>query len=345
MMATMATDLHAIPREVWRRFVDGSGLDRVELMRYFRPLKTIQLDPVTAQEDADNQRQRFQRLIVELFPLDRVEAFIATHLEARTYPHIRAFDLNAGFMRLLENALAREAEPVQAPFDLEAERMGRYGKPRLDASEYRYAVKLLQWRPGLALATLFLRGFLVMWALALAEASRSSLNAEQAPSFGFFFSSWNQGSLVTALYPSIALHLRPRIELGGKRIDEPAFTRPLMSEVMSWLTAKGFFAHQATIESCGYKARLSCAATGILNQALGKRGWLNTIFDKVVEDQRIPIMSKYLERVVVRGNRLAAFADRARASGSAEWSCSLQIDERFNYGNALGSGREPNLRE
>lgn len=323
-MATMATDLHAIPREVWRRFVDGGGLDHVELMRYFRPLTTIRLDPVTAQEEADNQRRRFQRLIVELFPLDRVEAFIATHLQARTYPDIRAFDLNAGLMRPLENALTREAEPVQAPFDLDAERMGR-GKPRFDASEYAYAVQLLQLRPGLALATLFLRGYLVIWARALGEASRSSLNAEQAPSFSFFLNSWGQGTLVTALYPSIALHLRPRIELTGKRIDEPAFTRPLMSEVMSWLTAKGFFAHQTTVESCGYEARLSCAATGMLNQALGRRGWLNTIFDKVVEDQGIPLMSRCLQRVVVRGNRLAAFAARAPASGPAEWSWSFSL--------------------
>jgi hypothetical protein len=321
----MATDLHAIPRDVWRRFVDGGGLDRVELMRYFQPLKTIRLAPVTAQEEVDNQRQRFKRLIVELFPLDRVEAFIVTQLDARTYPSIRAFDLNAGLMRPLENALAREAEPVRAPFDLEAERMGRYGKPRLDASEYGYAVRLLQLRPGLALATLFLRGFLVIWARALGEASRSSLSAEQAPSFSFFLNSWGQGTLVTALYPSIALHLQPRIDLGGQRIDEPAFTRPLMSEVMSWLTAKGFFAHQATVESCGYEARLSCAATGFLNLALGKRGWLNTIFDKVVEDQRLPLMSTCLERVVGRGNRLAGFVERARASGPAEsWSFSLR---------------------
>jgi len=213
---------------------------------------------------------------------------------------------------------------VQAPFDLEAERLGRYGKARLDASEYRYAVQLLQLRPGLALATMFLRGFLEMWAHALGEASRSSLNGEQAPSFGFFFTSWNQGSLVTILYPSIALHLRPRIELGGKRIDEPAFTRPLMSEVMSWLTAKGFFARQATVEWHGYEARLSCAAAGMLNQALGKRGWLNTIFDKVVEDQRKPLMSTYLEQVVVRGNQLVAFAEQARASGSADSSSSLR---------------------
>jgi hypothetical protein len=97
-----------------------------------------------------------------------------------------------------------------------------------------------------------------------------------------------------------------------------------MTEGMSWLTAKGFFARQATVEACGYEARLSCAATGILNQGLGKRGWLNTIFDNVVEDQRIPLMSRYLERVVMRGNRLAAFAERTPASGSAEWSCSLR---------------------
>jgi hypothetical protein len=325
MMATMATDLHAIPRRVWRRFVDGGGLDRVELMRYFRPLTTIRLDRVTAQEEANNQRQRFQRLIVELFPLDRVEEFIAAHLVARTYPSMRTFDFNAGLMRLLEKAFAREAESVQAPFDLEAERMGRYGKPGFDTSEYRYAVQLLQLRPGLALATLFLRGFLVIWARALGEASRSSLNAEQAPSFSFFLNNWNQGSLVTALYPAIALHLRPRIELGGKRIEEPAFTRPLMSDVMSWLTGKGYFARQATVESCGYEARLSCAATGILNQALGKRGWLNTIFDKVVEDQRLPLITRCLDRVVWRGNRLATFAERARAPGSAEWSYSLRL--------------------
>ncbi len=323
-MAAMATDLHAIPREVWRGFVDGGGLDRVELLRYPRALTTIRLDPATAQEEADNQRQRFKHLIVELFPLDRVEAFIATLLEASTYPRLQAFDLDAGLMQPLENTLAREAEPVQAPFDLEAERIGPYGKSRLDASEYRYAVQLLQLRPGLALATMFLRGFLVIWARALGEASRYSLNAEQTPSFRFFFTSWNQGSLVTILYPSIALHLRPRIELGGKRIDEPAFTRPLMSEVMSWLTAKRFFARQATVEWHGYEARLSCAANGMLNQALGKRGWLNTIFDKVVEDQRIPLMSTYLEQVVVRGNRLAAFAERARASGSADSSSSLR---------------------
>jgi hypothetical protein len=323
-MATMATDLHAIPREVWRRFVDGGGLDRVELMRYVRPLTTIRLDPATAQEEVNNQRQRFSRLIVELFPLDRVEAFIATHLEAKTYPTMGAFDLNAGLKRLLENELASQAGPVQAPFDLESERMGKYGKPRFDGSEYRYAVQLLQLRPGLALATLFLRGFLVIWARALGEASRGSLNAEQAPSFSFFFNSWNQGALVTVLYPAIALHLRPRIELGGKRIEEPAFTRPLMSEVMSWLTAKGFFARQVTVESCGYEAKVPCAATGFLSQALGKRGWLNTIFDKVVEDQRVPVMSTYLERVVGRGNALAAFADQARGSGSAGWSYSLR---------------------
>ena len=305
----MTTDFHAIPREVWRGFVDGGGLDRVEPMRYLKPMLTIRLDPATAQQEADDQRQRFKRLIVELFPLERVEAFIAALLDAGMYPRLQASDLDAGLMQLLEKMLAHEAEPVQAPFDLAAERMGQYGKPRFDAQEYRYAVQLLELRPGLALATMFLRGVLVTWARALlAEASRSSLNAEQEPSFKFFFGSWYQAPLVTILYPSIALHLKPRIELGGKRIDEPAFTRPLMSEVLSWLTVKGFFARQATVEWHGYDAGMSCAAAGMLNQALGKRGWLNTIFDKMVEDQRIPLMSTYLEQVVERGNRLAAFA-------------------------------------
>jgi hypothetical protein len=312
-MPAMATDLHAIPREVWRGFVDGGGLDRVELLRYSRPLTTVRLDPATAQVEADDQRQRFKQLIVDLFPLDRVEAFIATLLETSTYPRLQAFDFDAGLTQLLEKPFVHEVEPLQAPFDLEVERMGQYGKPRLDVAEYRYAVQLLQLRPGLALAIMFLRSFFVIWARALAEASRSSLNAEQAPSFKFFFDSWNQGSLITILYPSIALHLRPRIELGGKRIDEPAFTRPLMSEVMSWLTTKGFFARQATVQWHGYDAKMSCAATGMMHQALGKRGWLNTLFDKVVENQRIPDMSTYLEQVVVRGNRLAAFAERARA--------------------------------
>jgi hypothetical protein len=321
----MATDLDAIPQEVWRGFVEGGGLDRVESMRYFQPLLTIRLDPATAQEEADNQRQRFKRLIVELFPLDRVEAFITALLEARMYPRLEAFDFDVGLMQPLEKMLVHEAEPVQAPFDLEAERMGPYGKPRLDASEYGYAVQLLQLRPGLALAALFLRGFLVIWARALQrEASRCSLNAEQAPSFEFFFTSWYQSPLISVLYPSIALHLRPRIELSGTRIDEPTFTRPLMSEVMSWLTAKGFFAREAKVEGYGYEAKLSCSAAGMLHQALGKRGWLNTIFDKVVEDQRIPLMSTYLEQVVVRGNRLVAFAERARASGSADSSSSLR---------------------
>jgi hypothetical protein len=50
----------------------------------------------------------------------------------------------------------------------------------------------------------------------------------------------------------------------------------------------------------------------MLHQALGKRGWLNTIFDKVVEDQRIPLMSTYLKQVAERGNRLVDFAERAR---------------------------------
>ena len=305
----MATDFHAIPREVWRGFVDGGGLDRVEPMRYVKPLLTIRLDPATAQEEADDQRQRIKRLIGELFPLDRVEAFIATLLDAGMYPRLQASDFDAGLMQALEKMLVHEAEPVQAPFDLEAERIGQYGKPRLDASEYRYAVQLLRLRPGLALATMFLRGFLVTWGRALlAEANRSSLNAEQAPSFNFFFTSWYQAPLVTILYPSIALHLKPRIELGGKRIDEPAFTRPLMGDVMSWLTAKGFFARQATVEWHGYDAKMSCAAAGMLHQSLGKRGWLNTIFDKVVQDQRIPLMSTYLDEVVVRGDRLAAFA-------------------------------------
>jgi hypothetical protein len=323
----MATDFHAIPREVWRGFMDGGGLDRVELLRYFRPLLTIRLDPATAQEEADNQRQRFKRLIVELFPLDRVEAFIATLLEAGMYSRLQASDFDAGLMQSLQKMLVHEVEPVPAPFDLEAERMGPYGKARLDASEYRYAVRLLQLRPGLALATLFLRGFLVLWARALQwEASRSSLNAEQSPSFEFFLSSWYQAPLISIVYPSIALHLRPRIELGGKRIDEPAFTRPLMSEVMSWLTGKGFFAQEAKVEQCGYQAKLSCSATGMLHQALGKRGWLNTIFDKVVEDQRVPLMSTYLEQIVLRGDRLAAFAERAQTSGSADSSSSLRAD-------------------
>jgi hypothetical protein len=79
-----------------------------------------------------------------------------------------------------------------------------------------------------------------------------------------------------------------------------------MSEVMSWLTAKGFLARQTAVEWHGYEAKLTCAATGMLHQALGKRGWLNTVFDKVVEHQRIPAMSTYLEQVVVRGDNLAA---------------------------------------
>ena len=56
-----------------------------------------------------------------------------------------------------------------------------------------------------------------------------------------------------------------------------------MNEV-SWLTAKDFFALEAKAEWCGYQARLSCSATAMLHQALVKLGWLNTIFDKVVEE-------------------------------------------------------------
>jgi hypothetical protein len=303
----MAMDFHAIPREVWLGFVDGGGLDRVEPLRYFKPLLTVRLAPATAQEEADNQRQRFKRLIVELFPLDRVEAFIAALLDAGMYPRLQASDFDAGLMLPLEKMLVHEAEPLPAPFDLEAGRMGPYNKPRLDASEYGYAIRLLQLRPGLALTTLFLRGFLVLWARALKwEASRSSLNAEHSASFEFFCNSWYQAPLISILYPSIGLHLRPRIELRGKRIDEPNFTRPLMIEVMSWLTEKGFFAQEARVEWSGYQAKLSCSATAFLHQALGKRGLLNAIFDKVVQDQRIPLMSTYLEQVVLRGNALSA---------------------------------------
>jgi len=93
---------------------------------------------------------------------------------------------------------------------------------------------------------------------------------------------------------------------------------------VSWLTTKGFFARQTSVEWYGYEAKLSCAATGMLHQALGKRGWLNTIFDKVVVDQRLPLMSTYLEQVVARGNLLAAFAERVRASGPAVSSSSLR---------------------
>jgi hypothetical protein len=320
----MATDLHAIPREVWRGFVDGGGLERVEPLRYHRALTSVRLDPATAQAEADTQRQTFKRLIAELFPLERVEAFIAAHLHAHTYPHLQALHFDGSLMKPLGNALTREVEPLPAPFDLEAERPGPYGKPRLDSAEYRYAIQLLQLRPGLALATLFLYGFFGMWGHALAEVSRGSLNPEQARSYGFFFSSWNQGSLVSVLYPSIALHLRPRIELGAKRIEEPAFTRPLMIEVVSWLTTRGFFARQTSVEGYGYEAKLSCAATGMLHNALGKRGWLNTIFDKLVEDQRLPLMSTYLEQVVARGNVLADFAERMPASGPAVSSSSLR---------------------
>jgi hypothetical protein len=314
--AAMTTDLHAIPREVWRGFVDGGGLERVEPLRHFRALTTVRLDPATAQTEVDTQRQRFMRLIVELFPLDRVEAFIAAHLEAGVYPRLQTIHFDGGLMQPLASAIAREAEPVPAPFDLETDRSGRYGKARLDASEYGYAAELLRLRPALALSTMFLRGFLEMWGHALAEASRGSLNAEQAPSYGFFLTSWNQGSMITVLYPSIALHLRPRIDLGGTRIDEPAFTRPLMSDVMAWLTVKGFFVRQAAAQWHGYDAKLSCAATGMLNQAVGKRGWLNAIFDKVVEHRHIPGMQTYLEQVVLRGNRLlAATAERAASFG------------------------------
>lgn len=306
----MATDLQAIPREVWRGFVQSGGLERVEPLRHARALTTVRLDPATAQEEVDTQRQRFKRLIVELFPLERVEEFIGAHLRVNVYPHMQEIHFDGGLMQPLRNALVREIEPLPAPFDLAAERNGPYGKPRLDATEYRYAVELLRVRPSLALATMFLYGFFGMWGHALKEAaSRSPLPAEHAPSFAFFFTSWNQGSLLSVLYPSIALHLRPHIELGVTRIDEPAFTRTLMGEVMTWLTVKGFFVRQATAEFYGYDAKLSCAATGMMNVALGKRGWLNTIFDKLVQDRHRPLMAAYLEQVVARGDWLAAFAE------------------------------------
>lgn len=91
----MATDLHAIPKEVWRGFVEGGGLERAELLRYFKLLTTVRLEPATAQEDADDQRQRFKQLIGDLFPLERVEAFIAAHLEVSMFPRLQAHDLDA----------------------------------------------------------------------------------------------------------------------------------------------------------------------------------------------------------------------------------------------------------
>jgi len=79
------------------------------------------------------------------------------------FPRLQAHDLDAGLLQLLEKALTWEVEPLPAPFDLEAERMGPYGKPRFDGSEYRYAIQLLLLRPGLALAIVFLRGYFVNW--------------------------------------------------------------------------------------------------------------------------------------------------------------------------------------
>src|SRR5690606_13071913 len=111
----MAADPYAIPREVWRNFVESGGLERVEPMRYHRPLTTIRLDPATAQEEADKQRQRFRRLIFELFPLDRVEAFIATHLQAGLYPDLQAFYFEAGLLQPFEHMLAHETEAVRTP--------------------------------------------------------------------------------------------------------------------------------------------------------------------------------------------------------------------------------------
>jgi hypothetical protein len=111
---------------------------------------------------------------------------------------------------------------VQPSFDLEAERFGQYsdlGSTR----RVRHAVQL-QLRPGLALAILFLRGFLV-WARALEwEASRGSRTPSRRPASGSS-SSWYQSPLISMLYRRSRC-ARPRIELGGKRIDEPAFTRP-----------------------------------------------------------------------------------------------------------------------
>jgi len=313
----MTADPFAIPREVWRRFVESGGLERVEPMSYHQPLTTIRLDPATAQEEADTQRQRFRRLIFELFPLDRVEAFIAAQLGAGLYPDLRAFHFDVGLMQPLASMLAHEIKAVGAPFDLEAERARQYGKPQFDTAEIRYAVELMQFRPALALALMYLRGFLETWAHALGQAASGySLSAEHTRSFFFFFTHWNQNSFVTALYPAIALHLRPKIEPGAKRIDEPAFTRELMSDVVTWLTAKGFFTRQTAVEWHGYEAKLSCAATGMVNQALGQRGWLNMIFDQVVKDQRLPLMSHYLEQVVVCGKRLAALPPPRQADAA-----------------------------
>jgi hypothetical protein len=55
----------------------------------------------------------------------------------------------------------------------------------------------------------------------------------------------------------------------------------------------------------------------MMNQVLGRRGWLNTIFDKVVEHQHLPRMSAYLDEVVMRGNRLTAFIHASRSAASS----------------------------
>jgi hypothetical protein len=300
-----------IPRRVWRRFVDSGGLVHMEPLEFLAPIKSVRLDMEEPQLAVDRQRNRYKRLISELFPVAEVEEFIVDRMARGNFPMISPYDMNEKFSHVLQQMISEHRRLSLEPFDVLTNRKDIKGRSGLfHKDEIYFAAQLVGARPAIILSVLFLRKFLVEFALLLQTAGKGDSTSGWNESLDFFVASWNQNTFISMLYPAVTLHMKPRIDLSRVSVDEPEFTTSLTSQIINWMVINGAFSSHANKMQHGHSSRMSCAATGFLVEGIGKRGWLNKVFEKTVEYQDDAVMIHDLKRIQKHAALLASLLPR-----------------------------------
>ena len=293
-----------IPVEVWHDVFQRLG-DKLQPLDHTKPLKQVRLDPSTAQQVVDRQRHRFKLLIRELFPFDRVEAFLTNRLNQSNFPALTPYDMREKFIHAVRELLATRRTQTFEPFDLQFDRSELEGSAAFAFKELDFAIRLLEKRPAIILSILFLRKFLVEYAFFIKQEAKKTVgNPELLKTIEYFCDSWNQNTYIKAVYPAFAIHVHAGETTEDNGNAEPLLDRELSKSVMDWLIHNGRFLGTASIKAHGYSAKLSCAATGFVSFGIGKKGWLNLIYDAVLRDCEDSLMIADLERVRNCGRHL-----------------------------------------
>ncbi len=301
-MSTIKNNAEEIPRAVARRFVESDLPTGLEPMAYVTPMLKVELSANSAQSEINLQRNRFKTLITTLLPMDEITEYLRIRLEHHSFPFLTQRDFAEQFARVLRNYDARKVSPKIPSFDLQADRRHLPNSGFFDVLEWQFVRQLVKYRPAIALSVVMLRKYFVEYTFFLREEIKDQLPAEWQQPFVFFCQSWYQNSYVHSLYPSIAMHMQPLIDLNDQvQFAEAVVTPQLFSETMAWMNLQGLFRTTTNRIPGGFGIDISCAAAGLLTESIGKRQSLHAVYGQIVDRQDDPMMHRALLEISSRG--------------------------------------------